>query len=683
METKIQLQHLQKTAYVYLRQSTMGQVIHNQESTERQYALREKASKLGWSERAIQILDQDLGVSGKETSNRVGFKTLVADVSMNRVGAIFVLEVSRLSRSCADWYRLLEICAITETLLIDEDGCYNPSDYNDQLILGLKGTMSQAELHLIRSRLLGGKLNKAKKGELRFPLPVGFCCNEKGETILDPDQEIQHLIRVIFDTFKQKRSAYGVVRYFFDQKLLFPKRAYGGVWKGKLIFGQLTLGRVLDVLKNPSYTGTYVYGRYGSEKKVSSEGKVQLISKKKSIEDWTVVLHNHHQGYISWDEYLEHQKMLEKNLTHGEGITLSGAAREGLALLQGLLICGHCGKRLSPRYQGNKGIYPVYECTRRNNDSNYKRGCTFLRADYLDKEVIRRVFELLKTDQIQLAVDAIDELQKRRRQIDKQWELKLQRAQYESDLAQRRYESVDPLNRLVASTLEKQWNETLIQLQEIQQRYVEHQQSDPLILSTTQKQGLLEIAKDFPKLWNAPSTESKDKKHILRLLIEDITVKRPEKLPKAIVSIRWKGGLCEEFSIELPKKRSEVVRYSEEIVDRVRKLAANQTNHEIAEFFNKQEKKSATGQEFTASMIRWIRHKSELPPVKRKQDDEYTLKEMTKMFGVSLYVVQYWLEKNIIQSRQEKKGTPHYVSLTLEKIKQLQDIVNNSSRINP
>ena len=325
----------------------MGQVIHHPQSTERQYALKKKAEQLGWKPSQIQVLDADLGQSGQNTHNREDFKILVADVSMNKVGAIFVLEVSRLSRSSADWHRLLELCALTETLLLDEDGCYNLSDFNDQLLLGLKGTMSQAELHVIHSRLQGGKLNKARKGELRFPLPVGFCFDEEGKNILDPDEEVRHVIRLLFEIFRQTRSAYGVVQQFTKQNILFPKRAYGGVWNGKLIFGRLTHSRVLGILKNPSYAGTYVYGRYGTEKKLSPAGKIQLTSKKKDMEDWTVTIHDHHQGYIRWEEYQENQRILEKNLTHGEGITLSGPLREGLAMLQGLLLCGTCGRRLN------------------------------------------------------------------------------------------------------------------------------------------------------------------------------------------------------------------------------------------------------------------------------------------------------------------------------------------------
>ena len=678
--SKIQTHHLQKSAYVYLRQSTMGQVIHHPQSTERQYALKEKAQQLGWTASRIQVLDGDLGQSGQNAHSREDFKTLVADVSMNKVGAIFVLEISRLSRSSADWHRLLELCALTDTLLLDEDGCYNLSDFNDQLVLGLKGTMSQAELHLIHSRLQGGKLNKAQKGELRFPLPVGFCFDEEGRTILDPDEEVRHVIRLLFQTFTQTGSAYGVAHKFTKQNILFPKRAYGGVWKGKLIFGRLTHSRVVGILKNPSYAGTYVYGRYGTEKKVSPEGKIQLTPKKKKMDDWTVTLHNHHQGYITWEEYLENQRILKNNLTHGDGITLSGPIREGLAMLQGLLICGTCGRRLTVRYQGNGGIYPTYECNRRAREC-ISKSCMFLKADLVDKAIIQQALKALQPEQVQLAIEALEELQKRQKRVDKSWELKLQRAQYETELAQRRYEAVDPDNRLVAATLEQQWNNALIALEELQKQYHQYQSEDPLLLSGEQQKSLLELAKDFPKLWDAPSTDPKDKKQILRLLIEDITVERPHQSKTAILHVRWKGGACEDITVTIPPKRSEQIRYPQEVIEQVRKLAKTQSDEQIVTTFNQQEKLSATGKAFTRSMIQWIRYKHKIPAPELKHPHELSVNEVAQRFQVSSHVVYYWIKRKIVSARQVREKGPYFIKIPPEKEEQLRQIVQNSTKI--
>jgi DNA invertase Pin-like site-specific DNA recombinase len=296
MNTTISEQHLSKTAYVYVRQSTLAQVRHHQESTERQYALKEKALQLGWTDSTVQILDRDLGKSGAQMTGREDFKTLVADVSMGQVGAVFALEVSRLARSNLDWHRLLELCALTDTLVIDEGGYYNPADFNDGLLLGLKGTMAQAELHLLRGRLLGGKLNKARKGELRFPLPVGLSYDDESRIILDPDEEVQGAVALVLRLFRETGSAYAVVQQFAKSKLRFPRRSYGGAWNGKLIWGCLTHGRVLYLLKNPSYAGVYVFGRYQYVRQISPSGEVYKHMRPVPMADWRVSLQEHHEG---------------------------------------------------------------------------------------------------------------------------------------------------------------------------------------------------------------------------------------------------------------------------------------------------------------------------------------------------------------------------------------------------
>jgi DNA invertase Pin-like site-specific DNA recombinase len=419
MNSKIQIQHRQKKAYVYLRQSTMAQVYHHQESTQRQYALKDRALELGWSPDQIRVLDADLGQSGTQMNNRQDFKTLVADVSLEKVGAVFALEASRLSRSCSDWHRLLEICSLTGTLIVDADGCYDPADFNDQLLLGLKGTMSQAELHFIRARLQGGKRNKAQRGELRFPLPVGLVFgDEPGSVLLDPDIEVQNAVRSVFAIFRQTGSAYRAVRYFLEHNLSFPRRAYGGVWNGKIIWGKLTHGRVLGLLGNPSYAGAYVFGRYRGIKSISTDGQVQAKVQRQPMDSWLVLIQQHHPGYISWDDYLENQQMLEQNQTNSSEQCSSGAAREGRALLQGLLLCAHCGRKLSPRYTGNGGIYPVYECTRRQTDACYSSQCVKIQADLIDQKVGGRVLEILRPDQIEIALLAMKELERRGQAVD-------------------------------------------------------------------------------------------------------------------------------------------------------------------------------------------------------------------------------------------------------------------------
>jgi len=669
MISKIQNHHREKSAYIYLRQSTMGQVRHHPESTERQYALKERALELGWTPEMIRVIDSDLGISGTQMGNREGFKTLVADVSLKQVGAVFALEASRLSRSNTDWHRLLELCSITDTLIIDEDGCYNPADFNDQLLLGLKGTMSQAELHFLRTRLLGGKINKAKKGKLRFPLPVGFCYDEEDNIVLDPDEEVRSVVELLFSTLRQTGSAYGVVHTFAKGNLKFPKRSYGGIWNGRLLWGQLTHGRVLGVLKNPSYAGVYVYGRYKYAKKILSDGNIANKMERMPMDSWQVVIKDHHKGYISWDEFLDNQTTLLQNQTNGEETLLSGAAREGLALLQGLLLCGTCGHKIRVRYKGNGGVCPTYECNWRKGEGLSRATCLSVRCDNLDHAVSQRILEILKPDQFTIALKAVQEIEQKDRAVDQQWKLKIQRAEYEAQLAQKRYEEVDPSNRLVAATLEKRWNDKLITLEQIEQQYSD-QQKETIRITAEQKGRILALAKDLPRLWKASTTQAKDRKRILRLLIKDITLEKTA--PKNIIlHLRWQGGICEDISIKLPENYCDRIRYPETIVTEVRELSTTLQDHEIAHRFNKEGRLSATGKPFTDTIVKGIRCKYKIPAPILKGLQEYTLKEISDKFGVTHHVVYYWIERGYVKARKINNRPPWFIKLDSEKEKEL------------
>jgi DNA invertase Pin-like site-specific DNA recombinase len=594
MISQIQPHHQQKMAYIYLRQSTMGQVRHHQESTARQYALKDRALSLGWQSEQIRLLDRDLGLSGTQINNRQDFKTLVADVSLEKVGAVFALEASRLSRSCSDWHRLLEICAFTSTLLIDEDGCYDPADFNDQLLLGLKGTMSQAELHFIRARLLGGKPNKARRGELRFPLPVGYVYGEEpGIVLIDPDQEIRSAVELVFALFRQTGSAYGVVRHFAQEHLRFPKRAYGGIWNGKLLWGDLKHTRVLGVLNNPGYAGAYVFGRYRGSKSLSSDGQIQSRSRQQPIDSWTVLIQDHHPGYISWPQDLDNQQILSQNQTNKPQQILCQTAREGRALLQGLLLCGGCGRRLSPRYMGNGGIYPIYGCTRRHQDTIYRKECIHIQADLVDRAVSRRVLEVLQPEQFEIAWRALNELQERCEAIDRQWQMRIERLEYQAQLAQRRYEEVDPSHRLVAATLEQRWNQALQEVQRLKDDYQNHRQQQRIELSAQQRTDLLALAQDLPGLWQAQTTSAKDRKRMLRLLIKDVTVEKPRPERKALLHIRWQGGAVEDLTVDLPLPMPVRIRYPESIVNQVRTLTPTMSDLQIATTLNQAQLRSA------------------------------------------------------------------------------------------
>lgn len=679
MQEKITRRHLEKPAYLYLRQSTLGQVRHHRESTERQYALKEKACGLGWPAEQVRILDGDLGLSGAAATLREDFKTLVADVSMRKVGAVFALEASRLSRSNTDWHRLLELCALTGTLIIDEDGCYDPADFNDQLLLGLKGTMSQAELHFLRARLQGGKVNKAKKGELHTPLPVGYVYDELGRTVLDPDAEVHGALETLFRVFRETGTAYGVMRYFRQQGVHFPKRAYGGAWNGKLLWGPLSHSRVLGVLKNPCYAGAYVYGRYTSEKRLAADGSIQSTTVCNPMDAWTVLLKAHHAGYISWDEYEKNQHVLAHNRTNTSA--LPSAVREGLALLQGLLVCAKCARRVTVRYTSNGGISPSYECARAKLEGRAATHCLSVRSQEIDKAVSQRVLEVLQPAQLQIALQAYEELERRHTAVDRQWRLKIERAEYEAHLAQRRYEEVDPANRLVASTLEKRWNAALEQVDAVTCAAAHHQQEQGAEDLLRHQDEVLALGTDLPRLWTAPTTSAKDRKRIVRLVMKDITIAREEKAVS--LQIRWQGGALEDLAVTLPPKVFEQWRHSPELVDRIRALAEDLPDDQIVQRLNQEGRKTNKGNPFTVSGIRWIRYKHAIPAANLKRADELTVQEVAEKFRVSSHVVYYWITRHHVQARKPtpQRSAPWLITIEAETEQRLRQWAEQSSRI--
>lgn len=658
IDPKINQMHLNRKACVYLRQSTIGQVRLNRESTERQYALKDRALAFGWPEDRIEVLDADLGLSGTQSTERKDFQHLVSDVSMGKIGAIFALEASRLSRSSSDWTRLVELCAFSGVLIIDEDGCYDPSDFNDQLLLGLKGTMSHAELHFIRSRLLGGKRNKARKGELRFPIPIGYCYDDFGNIVFDHDEQVREIIQLFFQVFAQQKSAYGVTRYFGENKLNFPKRSYGGAWNGKIIWGTLTYGRTLTILRNPSYAGAYVYGRYKVEKTLSANGEFSSRVKLQSQEKWEVFIENHHPAYITWEMYLQAQNVLQQNQTNGEGTEVTSAAREGKALLHGLLICSKCGRRLTVRYTGNGGLWPQYECNWRKKEGLTGRSCLNTRADIVDNAIVPLLFEALEPRQLDIALMSIDKLEAHYAKLEKQWQLTLERAEYEAQIAERRFEEVDPANRLVAATLEKRWEDALLKVQQTKETLLGQRQIHPInLISDADKKELLRLAQNFPQLWNAEQTQHKQKKQIIRLLIEDVTVERHESPRELVLHIRWKGGKNESIAVPIPLKQADRVRYPDENINKIRDLAKTLHDQKIAESLNQLGIQSSSGRQFTSSMIKWLRYKHHIPACLTHLKDELTVKQVAERYHVSTHVVYYWIETKIIQAKKSYSGT--------------------------
>ena len=676
---KIQSFHQQKMAFIYLRQSTMHQVMHNQESTDRQYALKQKALEFGWDPTHIRIMDGDLGQSGSNTSHRKDFKLLVAEVSMDKVGAIFVLEASRLSRSSADWNRLLELCSLTRTLIIDQDGCYDPAQFNDQLLLGLKGTMSQAELHLIKARLYGAKLNKAKRGELRFPIPVGYMYDDQGNIAFDQDAQVCHTIELLFSVFKEKKSAYAVVQYFGRENLLFPKRAYGGRWKGKLIWGRLTHVRILNILKHPFYAGVYTFGRYKSVKKINKHGEIFSTTKRQPMDQWPVMIKDHHPQYITYDQYQHNVQQLQANRTNTPDHLLAGPPREGATLLQGLLVCGICGRRISIRYAVNKTIVPTYECNGRKRQGLTGCSCFCFRANLVDPIIERKVIQVLNPDNVAIALSALSEMEKRNDSLNRQWEMNIQRCQYQADIAQRRFEQVDPGNRLVAASLEKSWNRELEKLALAKSEYQQHKAKRDTEFTPHKKAQVSTLAKEIPTLWNK-TTNLKDKKRIVRLLISDITVSKSNQKKTLSLNIRWQAGPLEQILVKMPPNAADKVRYPQETVEKVRSLTLEYgDDKKTVAILNEQEILSATGKAFTRDMIQWIRFKHKITIPNPKSDDEYSVNEVRTMFNVSRHMVYYWINNKYVTARKTPANI-FLIKITPEDKTQIMERIENSCK---
>ncbi|HUW63875.1 MAG TPA: recombinase family protein [Spirochaetia bacterium] len=650
---KMQTQHLSRLALVYIRQSTLAQVRFHTESTERQYALKEKALSLGWTAEQVQVIDEDLGLSGAHKENRNGFQRLVTQVSMGQVGAIFGLEVSRLARSSADWQRLLELCALFDTMVVDEDGIYDPNDFNDRLILGFKGTMSEAELHFLRSRLIGGKKNKAKKGELRFPLPVGFCYDESGHIQLDPDQGVESAVRNVFSAFKTTGSAFGVVQTFSKNGLMFPKRAYGGAWAGKLIWGKLNHGRVLNILSNPSYAGAYCFGRFKSGKKVTADGVLVQRIVRLPQDQWEVLIFDHHPGYITWAEYEENLNLLQLNRTNKE---LRGPAREGACLLQGLVLCGKCGKRMIARYTSNGGVCPQYQCRWHHRNEGIA-GCSQIKAKTIDDAVTSKIMEALQPAQLDLTLKALGDVQKQEQELGMTWRLSIERSQYEADRCERQFNLVDPENRLVARTLEVRWNEKLNELNSVKEDFERYRNSLSIIPSSIDYNELLTLAGNIHDLWPAETTSHKDKKRIVRLIIEDVTVTTTRGNREATIGIRWRSGRCDSLTVSKDLPASVSRKHTVDTVDLVRELSQNMTDPEITDYLNNNGFTTSEGRAFTVDGVRWIRFRYRIPGPATSQGS-FTVEQVATMFKVGKCTVYYWLETGVLKGSKRGPGWP-------------------------
>jgi DNA invertase Pin-like site-specific DNA recombinase len=649
--SKVATRHLKRDAYLYVRQSTVRQVFENTESTQRQYALRQRAIAMGWPEDRVIVIDCDLGQSGASCAEREGFKRLVAEVGMGRAGIVLGLEVSRLARNSTDWHRLLEICAVTDTLILDEDGIYDPAHFNDRLLLGLKGTMSEAELHIMRARLRGGLINKARRGELRYILPVGLVYSSEGQVVLDPDQQVQQAIRLLFQTFIRTGVARQVVRHFREEKLLFPRRMHYGPHKGELIWRPLLLRQTVLVLHNPRYAGAYAFGRY--RHKTLPDGRTKRVILPR--DEWIALIKDAHPGYITWSEHEWIEQRLRESAKAYGADRRHGPPREGPALLQGRAVCGICGRRMSLRYhrRGNN-LVPDYQCavqTIKTGDSP----CQSIPGASIDAAIGKLLMESMTPMALETALAVWQEIQDRHLQADRLRLKQVERAQYEADLARRRYLQVDPDNRLVADSLEAEWNGKLRALAEARDRYEQQKAADAETAQKIDRQRVLSLVQDFPAIWADPGTPQRERKRMVGLLIEDVTLLKRDEIT---AHVRFRGGATTTLTLPLPLNAWQGRITPPHVVAQVDELSRQHTDSEVARLLNERGLETGAGAPFSSNAVRWVRRSHGLKNLKQRLREAgwLTTPEYAAKLGVHHGTLKAWLKRDLIQGRICNEG---------------------------
>ena len=641
-ELKVTARHLARTAFLYVRQSSLRQVLEHTESTARQYALRQRAIALGWPAEQIVVIDCDQGQSGASAIDRAGFQQLVAEVGLGHAGIVLGLEVSRLARSSTDWHRLLELCALSGTLILDEDGLYDPSQFNDRLLLGLKGTMSVAELHVLRARLIGGVLNKARRGELKVRLPIGLTYDPLDRVVLDPDQQVQYAVRLLFTTFQRTGSASATVRAFQDQELLFPRHVTTGPRKGEVVWGPLLCSHVLHTLHNPRYAGAFVYGRHQIRPTATGHEFRKLPR-----DEWTVLMRDVHPGYISWDEYEANQQRLLANAWAFGEDRRTGPPREGPALLQGLVICGRCGERMTVRYHHWRNrLIPEYAC-KRERVQREQAVCQVIRGTALDAAVGELLvtsitpLSLETTLAIQLEVEApAAEADRLRRQH-------VEHARHEAEVAQHRFLRVHPDNRLVADALEAEWNARLRQLAEAQETYERQRAAAQHVLDAEQRAAILHLANDVPQLWRDPRTPDRERKRLARLLLEDVTLLKTDHVT---AHVRFKGGATQTLHLPLPVPIGLLRKTDPAIVAEIDRLLEEHTEGEIGALLAARDVRTGGGVAFARLRVREVRLAYKLRPrYERLRARGYlTRHEMAKLLDVGPETVKIWRRQGLL-----------------------------------
>lgn len=661
--TKLRPTHLQREAWIYVRQSTMTQVRENTESLEAQYELFGRAEALGWRAEQIRVVDEDLGRSGAEASARTGFQSLVAAVGLGQVGLVLGKEVSRLARRNADWYQLLDLCAVTDTLIADSDGVYHAGDYNDRLVLGLKGTISEAELHLLRSRLDAGLRHKAAKGELRQGLPVGLDYDLDGRVVLSPNEAVREAIMVVLARFEELASARQVLLSLRVDGLLLPRRAAGS---SRIRWAEATYPAVHDFLTNPAYAGAFVFGRTKISRRVEEGGIVVSRVRELPIEEWEVCIPNHHLGYSSWETYLANRERLRNNWRppKGEG---GGAAREGRALLQGLVRCGRCGRKMAVGYSGNEGSSPRYLCALGLHLYGSTQKCQSIGGHKLDAVVVDEVFALLEPASIAATAAALSEAESHHARRMRAFELNVERARFEAERARRQFDVVEPENRLVARSLERDWEQRLIALRQAEADLATQRSRRPANLTADETAWLSRAGADLHAIFDAASTTARERKQLLRLLVTEVVITVDRVARRAEGQIIWQGGTTTDIAVNLPRLGFDNARRTEtETVEMIRRLAVHYDDATVARMLARQDRTTATGLPFTAERVSTVRRQYDIAPCKREgtvtgssHDHEMvSVAEAQNLLGASRATLYRWLADGFIVGEQVTPGAP-------------------------
>lgn len=654
---KLQGRHLERLAVVYIRQSSMAQVHHHQESTKLQYSLVDLARRLGWAPERILTLDEDLGLSGASAQGRHGFQRLLAEVGLDHVGLVLGVEMSRLARSSHDWHQLLELCSRFGTLIADLDGIYDPSLYNDRLLLGLKGTMSEAELHLLRQRLQQGRLQKAQRGELWKPVPTGYVRTASGEVVLDPDEEVRAVIHLLFSSFRRHGTVRGVVRDLARRGARVGVRMWTGTQLGALEWRRPHRNLVANILRNPLYAGAYVYGRRGTDPRKQqpgrpATGRTPLLPADK----WQVCLPGKMPAYVEWEEYQRNQARLDANRVGAEG---NGSVRQGSALLSGLIVCGRCHYRMQVQYTKAKNgrCYARYVCT--HESAAYGgRICSSLSAPALDGLAARLALEVLAPAALEVSLQVARQVEGERVERDALWQKRLERASYEAQRAARQYHAVEPENRLVARTLERQWEQKLQAARALEEEYHRHQKNLPRHLTAAEQETVRQLAQEVPRLWTAPSTTMAEKKALVRLLMESVVVTVEKDSEQVDVVVHWAGGSQTRTHLLRPVARLRQLARHDELLNRLRALRRQgHTGAQIAATLNQEGWKTPTQRgPFNVRLVHAMAHRYGAPkggprPVPGDTPDAWWLADLAREMKMPVVTLYGWIRRGWLKSQ--------------------------------